>query len=54
MLFEVNLVVKLDPSANFIAADTNGAESGLEGALVDALYDLDDVKVIEIDVKEKI
>lgn len=53
MLFEVNLVVKLDPSANFIAADTRGAESGLEDALVDALYELDDLKVLEIDVKEK-
>lgn len=54
MIFEVNLVVKLDPDANFIAADTHGAESGLEDALIDALYELDDLKVLEIEVKEKL
>ena len=54
MIFEVHLVVSLDPGANFIAADANGAESGLEDALLDALYELDDLKVLEIDVKETI
>lgn len=52
MIFEVHLIVRLDPGANFIAADTHGAEAGLEDALLDALYELDDLKVLEIEVKE--
>tara|TARA_B100001939_G_scaffold25753_3_gene20860 strand:- start:20056 stop:20277 length:222 start_codon:yes stop_codon:yes gene_type:complete len=53
LLFEVTLLVKLDPDANFIASDSNGASSGLEDVLVDTIYDIDDVEIIEIEVKEK-
>lgn len=53
MQFELNLVVELDPSANFIEAGEQGAKSGLVYAVVDILYELDDVKVLEIQAKEK-
>lgn len=53
MLFEVTLQLKLDPDANFIASDKDGAAVGLEDVLTDTIYDLDDVEIIEIEVKEK-
>lgn len=51
MLFEVTILVDLDPDANFIASDS--LEKSLEDILQDTIYDLDDVKILEIEVKEK-
>lgn len=51
MLFEVTMLVKLDPHANFIASDSS--EVSLEEVLRDIIYDLDDVEILEIEVKEK-
>ncbi len=53
MLFEITMLLDLDPDANFIAADKDGAKIGLEQVVSDAVYDIDDVEIIEIDVKEK-
>lgn len=49
MLFEVTMLVKLDPGANFIASDS--VEVSLEEIIQDIIYDLDDVEVLEIEVK---
>jgi len=52
VLFEVTMLVKLDPDANFIASDS--AEKSLEEILQDTIYDLDDIKILEIEVKENV
>jgi hypothetical protein len=49
VLFEVTMLVKLDPEANFIASDS--VEVSLEEIIQDTIYDLDDVEVLEIEVK---
>ena len=47
------MLLDLDSDANFIAADKDGAKIGLEQAISYAMYDIDDVEMIEIEVKEK-
>ena len=51
MLFEVTMLIELDPEANFIASDS--MERSLEEVLQDTIYDIDDVEIKEIEVKEK-
>lgn len=51
MLFEVTMLIELDPEANFIASDS--MERSLEEVLQDTIYDIDDVELMEIEVKEK-
>lgn len=51
MLFEVTILVDLDPDANFIASDS--LEKSLEDIIQDTIYDLDDLELVEIEVKEK-
>ena len=51
MLFEVTMLVRLDPGANYIASDS--VELSLGEVIQDVLYDLDDIDVMEIEVKEK-
>jgi hypothetical protein len=45
------MLIELDPEANFIASDS--VERSLEDILQDTIYDLDDLEIKEIDVKEK-
>ena len=51
MLFELTMLLDVDPEANFIASDS--ITKSLEERIQDNIYDLDDVKIIEIDAKEK-
>jgi len=51
VLFEVTMLIELDPDANFIASDS--VEKSLEEVLQDTIYDIDDVEIMEIEVKEK-
>ena len=51
MLLEVTMLIELDPEANFIASDS--IEKSLEDILQDTIYDVDDLEVVEIEVKEK-
>jgi hypothetical protein len=51
VLFEVTILIELDPEANFIASDS--MERSLEEVLQDTIYDIDDVEIKEIEVKEK-
>jgi len=53
VLFEITMLLKLDPDANFIASDKDGAAIGLEQVVSDTIYDIDDVEIVEIEVKEK-
>jgi len=51
VLFEITMLIELDPEANFIASDS--IEKSLEEVLQDTIYDLDDLEIVEIEVKEK-
>jgi hypothetical protein len=51
VLFEVTMLIELDPEANFIASDS--IERSLEEILQDTIYDIDDIEVVEIEVKDK-
>ena len=51
MLFEITMLIELDPEANFIASDS--ISRSLEEILQDTIYDVDDLEVVEIEVKEK-
>ena len=51
MLFEITMLIELDPEANFIASDS--IERSLEEILQDTIYDIDDIEVVEIEVKDK-
>lgn len=51
VLFEVTILLELDPEANFIASDST--KTSLEERIQDIIYDVDDVKILEIDAKEK-
>lgn len=51
MLFEVTMLIELDPEANFIASDS--ISRSLEEILQDTIYDIDDIEVVEIEVKDK-
>lgn len=53
MLFEINMLVKLDPTANFIGSDKDGASLGLQEVLYDTIYDIDDIKILDMEIKEK-
>lgn len=51
MRFDINLVVTVDPEANFLEAYGNHAE--VVGEIVqDSLYDIDDMIVIYCEVKD--
>jgi hypothetical protein len=49
VLFEVTMLVRLDPKANYIASDS--VELSLGDIIQDILYDLDDIEVVEVEVK---
>lgn len=51
VLFEITMLLDVEPEANFIASDS--LKTSLEEIIRDTIYDLDDVKIIEIDAKEK-
>jgi len=51
VLFELTILLDVDPEANFIASDS--VTKSLEERIQDTIYDVDDVKIIEIDAKEK-
>lgn len=51
VLFELTMLLDVDPEANFIASDS--MEKSLEEVLQDTIYDLDDLEIVEIEVKEK-
>tara|TARA_R100001510_G_C7651762_1_gene209507 strand:+ start:274 stop:435 length:162 start_codon:yes stop_codon:yes gene_type:complete len=53
MLYEVTILIEVDPDANFIASDNDGVKNGLEESLSDTIYDIDDIKILEMEVKKK-
>jgi|TARA_R110000796_G_scaffold172204_1_gene289198 hypothetical protein len=50
--FELNLTIKVDPDANFLEVDPNHNLAVLGEVIQDHLYDIDDIKVIECEVKQ--
>jgi len=51
VLFEVTMLIDLDLEANFIASDS--VKTSLEELLQDTIYDIDELKLKEIEAKEK-
>jgi|TARA_R110000803_G_scaffold60685_2_gene120057 hypothetical protein len=49
MRFEINLIISVDKSANFLEAFGNNTEV-ISEQIQYALYDIDDIKVIECEV----
>ena len=51
MLFQINLTISVDKSANFLEAFGNNAEVIAE-QIQYALYDIDDIRVIDCEVMD--
>lgn len=51
MKVEVNLVLKVDPDANFFESDDVTTLEVLMGLIKDQFYDLDDVTISEIELE---
>lgn len=52
MLFEVSITIKVDPSANFLEVDPNYNLSVIGEVIEDCLYDVDDITIIDCEVKQ--
>ena len=52
MWFELNLTIKVDPDANFLEVDPNHNLAVLGEVIQDHLYDIDDIKVTECEVRQ--
>ena len=52
MEYEINLRIKVDPEAPFIESDPSTTKDVLEEMFGDLLYDLDDIEVTELSVRE--
>lgn len=50
MWFELNLIIKVDPVANFLEVDPNHNLAVIGEVIQDHLYDIDDIKVTECEV----
>jgi len=48
--FELNLTIKVDPSANFLEVDPDYNLAVIGEVIRDHLYDIDDIKVTECEV----
>lgn len=52
MLYEINLIIKVDPSANFLEVDPKYNLAVLGEVIQDHLYDIDDINVTDCEVKQ--
>lgn len=52
MLYEVTLLLEIDPDVYFLGADPASDLECVREAIVVALYDMDDTEVIDIDVRK--
>lgn len=52
MEYEVTILFKVDPSANFLGSDTRYYEEDLEDHITSVFYDVDDVTILEITTQE--
>ncbi len=50
MRFELNLIIDVDPDANFLEVDPNYNLAVIGEVIQDHLYDIDDVTVTECEV----
>jgi hypothetical protein len=51
--YEVNLVIKADPEANFFDSDRDANVQNLLELIRDTLYDIDDIKLTYIEVEQR-
>lgn len=52
MKYEVTILVEVDLDANFLGADSNYFTADIEDLIRSVLYDIDDMKPIDISVEE--
>lgn len=52
MIFEINLIISVDKDANFLEAFGNNVEVISEQVQY-ALYDIDDIRIIDCEVKHE-
>lgn len=52
MRFEITLLLYVDPDANFLGSDKDFYSEDLEDHMRAVIYDVDDVLVEEVSVKE--
>ena len=52
MQFELNLTIKVDPKANFLEVDSNHNLAVISEVIQDHLYEIDDIKVTECEVRQ--
>lgn len=50
MKFNINLTIDIDPDANFLEVDRKATLGNISEIIHDALYDIDDLEVVELDV----
>lgn len=52
MRFEITLLLYVDPDANFLGSDRDFYSEDLEDHMRGAIYDIDDVILEEVSIKE--
>lgn len=52
MLYEINLIIRVDPKANFLEVDPKYNLAVLGEVIQDHLYDIDDINVTDCEVKQ--
>jgi hypothetical protein len=52
LTLHLNLTIKVDPQANFLEVDPNYNLAVVGEVIQDCLYDIDDIKVIDCEVKQ--
>lgn len=50
--YEVTMLILVDPDAPFLGSLVSTHKYDIEDVLKETIYDLDDIEVVEIDVKE--
>ena len=52
--FEITLTVEIDETAHFLEVDEDNQLDVVEEKVSDCLYDLDDLKILDIDVMRRL
>lgn len=52
MFYEINLIIRVDPTANFLEVDPKYNLAVLGEVIQDHLYDIDDINVTDCEVKQ--
>lgn len=52
MKYNISLSLEVDPDANFYGSDRTNTLSELEDILYNLIYDVDDVKILSLEIEE--